>query len=282
MVQDFVVSAQPLFQTFQLLRDVVVPDDINSEIASVMAESMSGLVGIEALTGLVGGFASGQVAEVLHDEKEDSRFFEGASTGAFFGARRSVKSLALLLGLPTPIAVVAASVLGTVLCELVKMAGRVMAEAKQNERKAGVPAYLREVADLKISNFISAPEFVGDISKWLVFDLIISSGAFAAGGNGPSDYLIYFLTGAFSAELGNFVTEKLLENYSCPMEERESVKHAFQVSLEGGVLFSTYQFAMSMLQCNIPESLGHHKLLFSSILDNVISTVPNLGQHLLV
>ena len=187
----------------------------------------------EAAAGFISGIASRIIAKILKDEKRDNELSKGISTGTFFGGRALIRGAAQLAGIPRPIARIIASIGATAFSESAKVAARSTAENRDidndnndnndNSNRKKLPSIQLQslipnmkqkqgrnlyglntqvLNDDKNTNInkkkplITAAEVTGDVSKWVIYDLLLP---FRRNDNSPLPDML----GA-SAEVGNY------------------------------------------------------------------------------
>ena len=253
---------------FDALKDATIPSNVNTALAMGIAE---------AFAGVVGGLASRGVADVIGDKKRDTAILKGAFTGAFFGTRSVVAAIARVIGLPRPIAVVLASVLGSAVSEFTKVIGRIISEHRYSYIGGhfNLSSFnsIETVAYQLKSETLAFPELAGDVSKWLFFDAALDPQYISTTThNNILLQLIYLFTvGATAAMVGNAVKDfsTSSKNSSSSIDYSNYGKAA----LEGGTLFSIYQVMSNRLQTIVPANFGGQEFLFEKFLNDIESTV---------
>ena len=153
-VNAFSPSSQPsidwLVGVAKEIKNAYLVADVNTAVAVGASD---------AVAGIVGGLASRGAAAVLGDIKTDSLQTKLQTTSAFFGTRGLVRGLALVLGVPRPVAILSSAIFAAIVAEEAKAAGR---EADNSMK------------DLKDKETLDGPEIIGDVSKWLIYDLLLN------------------------------------------------------------------------------------------------------------
>jgi len=215
----------------ELLR-AAAPEDFDSLLAISSAE---------AVAGVIGAIAARKTADILRDEKRDTSFTKATTTGLFFGARRIVRGICVVLGIPRPLAVLISSYVGSFVSEETKFFLR-----KASEQASPTPEN-RDSA--RVKHTLGAREAVSDVSKWLIYDVTVSS----LGANLPSDYLIssffFFSFGCFASICAYFVK-------NAPVSNERIGNELWKVALEGGVLFLFYERFRDLFVALIPADLN--------------------------
>jgi len=213
----------------------------------------------EALAGAIGGLASRGAAKAIGDEKKDSLRTKVTSTSAFFGTRALIRASARLLGVPRPIAIVCASLVGSLVSETTKALGR---ESENTEGEE-----------------LDVPEISGDVTKWIAYDVfytLYSSDSVLEQG------ALSFAYGAASAVLGLVVCDlvkaverrrggqgdKAMATLMDKGSKRGSYSSYSGIALEGGVLFCGFQIILLLLQMVVPEQYNI-KFAFASLVEQV-------------
>lgn len=264
-----------VLQGFDVVREAMVPRDVDGAIA----------IGIsEAVAGGVGALLSRGVANAVGDKKLDSVQTKVTSTSAYFGARSITRGVARIIGLPGPIALVLASLTGSIVSETAKATLRKRSETAA-EKKAATAALTkigRKSVRLKKApasepeqnllqkarSVISLREVGADVTKWVVFD-ILSDSYVPDAFQGAAKNFVYFTLGSISALAGNFV--KLLPSRNVKdkairnAREKSALVSYSQAAIEGGVLFLTYSFALFETMEIVPSDLNQD-FIFSRVL----------------
>jgi len=271
-----------VLQGFDVVREAMVPRDVDGAIA----------IGIsEAVAGGVGALLSRGVANAVGDKKLDSVQTKVTSTSAYFGARSITRGVARIIGLPGPIALVLASVTGSLVSETAKATLRkrsetaektaaekklAAAEPSKTDRKSvrSKKVQVEKVSEpeqnflQKARSVISLREVGADVTKWVVFD-ILSDSYVPDAFQGASKNFVYFTLGSISALAGNFVkrlpsrnvNDKAIRN----VREKSALVSYSQAAIEGGVLFTTYSFALFEAMEIVPSDLNQD-FIFSKVL----------------
>lgn len=244
-------AAKIAIEAFDIVRVATVPQNIDTAIAVGLAE---------AVAGAFGAVLSRGVANVVGDIKVDSFRTKITSTSAYFGTRSVIRTVLRLLGFPRPIALILASVAGSYASESTKASGRMQ----------GMDGAATDNQKLKtFGNMISLSELSGDVTKWVLFDLV--SELLPASYVGVEKNLAYFALGGVSAVGGNVVKELPLEAYGEDSAVRKINKKPPLVSysqafVEGGVLFLTYGVFLYATMTLVPSDFNR-AFFFSSILE---------------
>ena len=187
------------------LRQAYIPDNFDSAAAAAVSVAVA-----DAVAGAVGGIASRKTASIIGDVKKDSLQTKVGASTAFFGARGLIRGASRVLGMPQPLAILCASALGTVVSEAAKAAGR------------NSDNMLRPIREEKES--LNAPEIIGDVSRWLSYDLIFHS--FHHESNPLQDALLGFCCGSTAGVLGFILSNTLtLVQQKQHKEELKVVAH---------------------------------------------------------
>ena len=187
---------------------------------------------------------------MLGDKKKDTLQTKVGTTGAFFGTRAAVRGIARILGLPRPLALLCSSVVASVVSEAAKGIGR----AKSNEEDPTCPI---EEQGLKGS------EITGDISKWLIYDLLEDKVKEIY----PVDVyfseliLTTFVVG-FVAGIGGLGVKQAIESRTSSSNATTSESNALKLiasGIEGGVLFASFQLVLKVVGMIVPQGMmvGH-------------------------
>lgn len=174
---------------FDEVRVAYLPNNVDTAIAVGVAE---------ALAGALGGIASRGTAKVLGNRKKDSLQTKVQTTSAFFGTRGLLRASGRVLGLPRPLTLVAASVLGSIASEATKKFGRAVDEQKRSNSTQDSREPL---------NILSGSEITGDVMKWLSYDLLFQ--ATAAKVTYPWEVPLSFVSGGTAAVIGLLVYDLL-------------------------------------------------------------------------
>eukprot|EP01041_Mallomonas_annulata_P012616 gene12616-26565_t len=278
---------------FDALRDATVPINIDTAIAIVIAE---------LIAGVVGGLASRGIAGAIGDKKRDNALLKGASSGVFFGARSLLRISFALLGVPKPVALALAAILSTLASEIIKVAGRFLSEKGIQEIDL---MHLEDfiTTNLKEKETITFSEISGDVTKWIVFDSLLSGSYVIA--PGKDDFIgqifWHFAIGAMASVVGTVIQElsdsrseirnRLPSTRVVSKSKSKStatidgthidtdtdidgseapvgiwIEKLRRSSIEGGVLFSGSLEALKMI---IPDTVGDQKFLFGKFLEEI-------------
>ena len=181
---------------------------------------------------------------MLGDKKKDTLQTKVGATGAFFGTRAAVRGIARILGLPRPLALLCSSVVASVVSEAAKGIGR----AKSNEEDLSCPI---EEQGLKGS------EITGDISKWLIYDLLEDKAKEIY----PVDMyfneliLTTFAVG-FVAGIGGLGVKQAIESRTSSSNTTSnelSLPKFVATGIEGGVLFASFQLVLKAVGMIVPQ-----------------------------
>lgn len=272
------VVVEDILRGFDIVREAVVPANTDSAIA----------IGIsEAIAGGAGALLSRGVANAVGDKKIDNVETKIVSTSSFFAVRSLARGVGRVLGLPTPVRLVLASLAGSLASGVAKEAGREInrmrvgdqmrketAVNKSKRKKKFNPQSKKKVKENPESlsvlenmrNSISLREVSGDVTKWVVFDLLTE--AVPETLQGTMKNLVYFSLGSVSAVSANFVkllpTRKLSRNVD-PNEDRTPLASYIQAAIEGGVLFLTYSFTLYAAMELIPSEINKD-FMFNTLL----------------
>jgi hypothetical protein len=278
-----------VLDTVNFLREAYVPSTL--EAATAVAIS-------EAIAGSVSGVLSRETANAIGDTKKDSLNTKIAATTAFFGTRGLLSTAARILGLPKPVAFLASVIIGAVVSELAKAAGR----QSDNAIKS-----LKSEIQVKLN----VPEVAGDMTKWIVYDVL-----YHYDHHGPDmiDQSVmsfsYGATAAMAGVLMNLAVTALQLWYQRLLRTgtgtatQDMAQHDFdadtrpvrvsktrntdkllqspqllrlgQASLEGGVMFLSFQTVLSMLAMTVPPKYNY-KFAFNSFLEYVQSDLTTRG-----
>jgi len=266
----------------QSLAALVVVLDAEVLLSEVLLTSV-----LETIAGALGGVASRGSAGLTKNKKIDDTALKGVSTGAFFGARGAANITAALLGVPRPIAEVAASIIGSGASVQVKQLGR-QASRKSKSRKG------TKNEDAPPTVVVPGPELAGDVAKWVVYDLLISSHRESLPPGPLQECGLYFALGCLAAAAG-YTTRTVLERYEATRKQKQEAAAAGKgpegfptadamapdwslrtelillgkACLEGGILFTVYENARHMLVLVVPNTIGETRFMFKSFVHNV-------------
>ena len=262
---------------------VIVVEEIRDAALPDSGDQLFGVVIGEATAGFISGIASRAVAKILNDEKRDTQISKGISTGTFFGARGLIRGAAQLAGIPRPIARVLASIGATAFSESAKVAQRAVntdlddiTELNNNDKKLSLPEMRQKkvygskktkdnvITDViseeknKKKSLISASEITGDVTKWVLYDLLLPFRSFD---DSPLSQMI-----VASAEVGGVagfggkVISVLIEKREKKddtskneqnKEDSKLTKQLIFAIIEGATLFAAYQGSISLLDKDI-------------------------------
>lgn len=242
--------------TVDALRNAAVPISLGSTFAITVAE---------ATAGAIGGLASRRTADAIGDKKIDNVATKLQSTSAYFVARSIFFRVNVLLGLPRPLARIAATVLASIVSEGTKARGR-----RENAAAAGEK--------------LEGPEIINDIAKWLSYDALDTMGPNSL--DSLEKVGFSFIYGAVSAFIGCSARDVFLSTRYRPKPDgsqtanvRDSLKVASysQSILEGAVLFGCYKIIVEVLEVTLPSSLTT-KFLFDQMLETFEEDVKEATQ----
>jgi hypothetical protein len=279
-----------VLETVNSLREAYVPSTL--EAATAVAIS-------EAIAGSVSGVISRSTANAIGDTKKDSLNTKIAATTAFFGTRGLLSTAARILGLPKPVAFLASVVISAVVSELAKAAGRQSDNAIKSIKS-------------EIQVKLNVPEVAGDMTKWIVYDVLYH---YDHHGPDMIDQSVmsfsYGATAAMAGVLMNFTVtalqlwyQRLLLAGGTGTAARDMTQHRpdadarparvsktrhtdklllspqllrlGQASLEGGVMFLSFQTVLSMLAMTVPPKYNY-KFAFNSFLEYMQSDLTTRG-----
>ena len=305
---------------------LVIPsvDLISSDIVGIMNEfrqsylprnldSAAAVAVADTVAGAIGAIGSRKTAVAIGNKKKDSLKTKITTTSAFFGTRGLIGVSGLLLGMPRPITVLCAAVLGTLVAELAKSSGR------------NADNLLRRIEAEKQT--LDAPEIAGDVLKWLSYDLLFSAlrplllqsfpvSSLSSSTAHDTAALIHlppqqvlllvenvglgFGCGALAALLGvvgnvalsaaayQRLRESLPEEFCAlplqnlgPGEARRgrAIPRSYQqAALEGGVLFGTFQLVLGVLLTAVPEG-SQYRFAFYDWIGQLEEQIPEFLQR---
>ena len=154
---------EDLVKGLDAVRMAYIPENTDSAFA----------IGIsEAVAGGIGGLISRGVANVVGDKKVDSVETKVTSTSAYFGVRSVTRGFARLVGLPAPIALVLASLTGSIALETTKASFRSRSEDKkpQNSKTRDDEGLAKTMMSV-----ISVREIVGDVLQDCQLLIVLAS-----------------------------------------------------------------------------------------------------------
>mmetsp|Transcript_11641 Transcript_11641/g.17488 ORF Transcript_11641/g.17488 Transcript_11641/m.17488 type:complete len:306 (-) Transcript_11641:378-1295(-) len=275
---------ETLTATFDAVRQASLPTDLESAVAAGLSE---------AFAGAIGAFASRSTSNALGSQKRDPLIVKISSTSAFFGVRGFVKGLGRLLGIPRPLSIALASVVGSFVSERTKLIGR--ANFLDNEGLKQNSTYDNTTNE----KIIDIAEYSGDISKWIVYDSLVgmSSVQPTFNDNGIIQEVSCSFYGSVAATVGISINKLLndaekkgfkwppssissLQSKPIGVEELK-VSRAVGASqfryvlLEGAVLFGCYNFIQHLLESAIPSEFNF-KFEFNQIIEEVEKEIKKL------
>lgn len=245
------------------LKDATVAADVDTALASGIAE---------AAAGIVGGLASRGFADIIGDKKRDRAILKGAVTGAFFGTRSIIRAVCIVLGVPRLYGLIIASILASSISEILKIYGRFISESsivKQDSQDIPlVPS--NDAVKLLTSETISASEVISDVSKWLIFDSLQQMSPISESESLIIQAFYFFALGSISSIIGNLIKDLTVSSKAGG--DSVVISKAI-VALEGGILFSIYQVSLQVLSNVMPADVGDKKFLFEQLLEDLQSRI---------
>jgi len=161
-----------IVSSLDFVREAYIPGSLEGFVSEALANSIAGVLG---------SIISRGASNVLGNKKKDSLTTKAATTGAFFGSRRVIRTILRTLGLPVPLVVLLSSLVASVLSSITKSALR---SARHIHNGTAIGATNGENLDSSSSTAsadekLNYPEVLGDIHKWLVYDLLYSDTDFS-------------------------------------------------------------------------------------------------------
>lgn len=253
---QFLLQARDVFD---VVKDASIPKSGGGAIACGFSE---------AISGALGAVFSRSAASALNDKKTDSGQSKVLNTATFFGVRGLTRASARILGVPRPIALIIGSLLASAASETAKLRSR---EAEKGLGKT------EESGGVDIAAELSGSEIAGDIAKWICFDLILESlPPSISSTQGTEKNALYFAVGSFSSSVGAALRENLDHyssgNQSLERKEKTAWRKTWEkvpkASIEGGILFFIYSFAVDAVGKVLPPAL-REELIFARFLDTL-------------
>jgi hypothetical protein len=258
--KEVIVINADVAQALDALRQAAVPMSVDTAISITIAEF---------LAGVVGGGISRATADLLGDKKKDSFQTKVSTTGAYFGTRAAVRTLARIAGLPRPLALLCSSVVASLVSETTKSI------ARTNRAVELDPSCPIEEQGLRVS------EISGDISKWLIFDFLEEKvrNVYSADGEFVELVLATFLVGCASAaaatslkmfiEMRNPVGKTgLAEGSSSSNGISFNGAQYAAAAGEGGVLFASFQIVLKVVMMIVPSDFNKN-FMFNSFIKEI-------------
>lgn len=154
VLRDGVVSS------LDFVREAYIPGSWEGFVSEALANGIAGVIGSVISRG---------ASNALGNKKKDSLTTKAATTGAFFGTRRVIRTVLRTLGLPLPLVVVLSSLVASALSSITKSILRSASHIRNDTINNENPdSSITTSADEKLNY----PEVLGDIHKWLVYDLL--------------------------------------------------------------------------------------------------------------
>ena len=154
VLRDGVVSS------LDFVREAYIPGSWEGFVSEALANGIAGVIGSVISRG---------ASNALGNKKKDSLTTKAATTGAFFGTRRVIRTVLRTLGLPLPLVVVLSSLVASALSSITKSILRSASHIRYDAINDENPdSSITTSADEKLNY----PEVLGDIHKWLVYDLL--------------------------------------------------------------------------------------------------------------
>jgi hypothetical protein len=154
VLRDGVVSS------LDFVREAYIPGSWEGFVSEALANGIAGVIGSVISRG---------ASNALGNKKKDSLTTKAATTGAFFGTRRVIRTVLRTLGLPLPLVVVLSSLVASALSSITKSILRSASHIHNGAINDENPnSSITTSADEKLNY----PEVLGDIHKWLVYDLL--------------------------------------------------------------------------------------------------------------
>ena len=232
---------------FDKVKNAMIPNNFETFVAIALGETIAGVIG---------GLSSRKIADFLGDQKRDTSFTKGVTTGAFFGARGVTRAGLQLLGLPRPFAILGSSVFASLVSEEAKFISRKQSESKN--------ASLIDQENPKVwSDILSPEEVAADITKWLIYDALVeltpqkSLPILSA--------LQFFAFGSLAGTMGFFVKEPPKERNKAIEGNSGYSYRLLKSSLEGGILFLCFEGTLAGLNMVVPDRFNKEFLLMQLI-----------------
>lgn len=268
-----------------LIGDAALPSNFDEILAVVISE---------VLAGFVSGLAARLVAYLIGDKKRDTVLLKGTATGAYFGIRSLIVNVASILGISRPMANLLGGLVASLLSESTKIAGRSTIERvekspllptsmetfsantsvnttlgflQDSSNRAGAePASVNSeqkdavvIVKFKKKKVIAVSEIIQDVSKWVVYDILIHSNL---GDNLPGKAAIFGLVAGLSSHLifevltlGRKSVKIDGAMVSLLSDKSEIVSRFAKEGSESAALFASYDFTLKLLNTGLPPQL---------------------------
>lgn len=301
VINNLEIFRENVVTSLDFIRDAYVPRSLDTAIAYGLSEGVSG-----SISGLISRGAT----NVIGIKKIDSLKTKVTTTGAFFGTRGLIRVFGRVLGLPGPLIIVLASLFASIISEITKANGR----NADNADKIIHNEFMNQQT-------LDYPEILGDIAKWLVYDILYTThqrtqhhsisndlnlqsfDIMITSSTNFNDYYISFITistklfqmltneqimisflyGGFAAIVGLLITKSInfsneLINYmfgyngriESSKQIRQQIDNIYLIkAIEGGILFASFQYILSLLVLVVPEQYNL-KFAFNSVLQEVL------------
>ena len=157
-----------IVSSLDFIRDAYIPGSLEGFVAEALANGIAGVLG---------SVISRSVSNAFGNKKKDTLATKAATTGAFFGTRRLIRPLLRTLGLPLPLIVVLSSLIASTFSSITKASLRGASYPRSDSTKdeSQDSSTVASHADEKLNY----PEVLGDIHKWLVYDLLYTDTDFS-------------------------------------------------------------------------------------------------------
>lgn len=159
-LRDGVVSS------LDFVREAYIPGSWEGFVSEAIANGIAGVLGSVISRG---------ASNALGNKKKDSLTTKAATTGAFFGTRRVIRTVLRTLGLPVPLVVVLSSLVASALSSITKSTLRSASHMHNdgiNDENPDSSMTTTSAAAASADEKLNYPEVLGDIHKWLVYDLL--------------------------------------------------------------------------------------------------------------
>lgn len=159
-LRDGVVSS------LDFVREAYIPGSWEGFVSEAIANGIAGVLGSVISRG---------ASNALGNKKKDSLTTKAATTGAFFGTRRVIRTVLRTLGLPVPMVVVLSSLVASALSSITKSTLRSASHMHNggiNDENPDSSMTTTSAAAATADEKLNYPEVLGDIHKWLVYDLL--------------------------------------------------------------------------------------------------------------
>lgn len=158
VLRDGVVSS------LDFVREAYIPGSWEGFVSEALANGIAGVLGSVISRG---------ASTALGNKKKDSLTTKAATTGAFFGTRRVIRTVLRTLGLPVPLVVVLSSLVASALSSITKSILRSASHHINNGTiNDEIPDSSMTMTTTSADEKLNYPEVLGDIHKWLVYDLL--------------------------------------------------------------------------------------------------------------